>query len=87
MAEAGIDIRTHTSDHVSRYAGEPFELVVTVCDNAKEACPTFPHARRRIHHAFNDPDQPGLSAEAQDALFRRVRDEIRDWASELIKVL
>ncbi len=87
MSEAGVDISRHTSDHVDQYRDQHFDLVITVCNNAKETCPTFADADRLLHHAFEDPDIPGLSVVEQDALFRRVRDEIRDWAADLIKRL
>jgi len=87
MAQAGVDISGHTSDHVSDYADQDFDLVVTVCGYAKEACPAFPNAKRVIHHPFDDPDTPCGSESEQDALFIRVRDEIRDWAEALIKEL
>lgn len=80
MAEAGVDISGHTSDHVSRYQDDPFDVVVTVCDSAKEACPVFPGAKRMVHHSFEDPDYPEMSREQLKAVFRRIRDEIRDWA-------
>jgi len=85
MADAGVDISQQTSDHVDQYIDQQFDLVVTVCDNAQEACPTFPNAGQLIHHAFDDPDALGLSPEELDALFVRVRDEIRDWADSLLK--
>jgi arsenate reductase len=85
MAEAGVDISLQTSDHVDRYLDQQFDWVVTVCNNAKEACPTFPHADNQIHHRFDDPDALGLSDDELDALFVRVRDEIRDWAREWVK--
>ncbi len=84
MAEAGVDISGHTSDHVDQYREEDFDVVVTVCDSAKEACPTFPGAKRVVHHSFEDPDQAGLSDAELRALFVRVRDEIRDWAQALV---
>lgn len=87
MAEAGVDISGQTSDHVDQYLHQHFDLVVTVCDHAKEACPVFPHAATLLHHAFDDPDESGLSRDDQDALFRRVRDEVRDWASGLVNAL
>jgi len=76
MAEAGIDLTSHTSKSVETFRGLPFDLVVTVCDSAREACPVFPSARKTVHHAFEDPAHAG---EGDDALpvFRRVRDEIR----------
>ncbi len=84
MAEAGVDISGQTSDHVDQYLDQHFDLVATVCNNAKEACPSFHNADKLIHHAFDDPDEPCPSEGAENALFRRVRDEIRDWAKGLI---
>lgn len=76
MAEAGVDLSSHTSKSVQDVKALPFDLVVTVCDSAREACPVFPGAKRTVHHAFEDPAHAG---EGDDALpvFRRVRDEIR----------
>ncbi|NNC76098.1 MAG: arsenate reductase ArsC [Acidimicrobiia bacterium] len=82
MAEVGIDISGHTSDHISQYLGEDWDLVVTVCDSAKETCPVVPGARNVIHHSFDDPDDETLTEDQQWALFRRVRDEIGEWAQE-----
>lgn len=87
MAEAGVDISGQSSDHVDRYLDQRFDLVVTVCDNAKEACPVFPNAEQLIHHRFDDPDTPGLPPDELEAVFIRVRDEVRDWARELISSL
>jgi len=76
MAEAGVDLSSHTSKSMQDMKALPFDLVVTVCDSAREACPVFPGAKRTVHHAFEDPAHAG---EGDDALpvFRRVRDEIR----------
>jgi arsenate reductase len=81
MREVGIDISHHTSDHVDQYASEPFDVAITVCDSAKEACPVFPHAQRTIHHSFIDPDDKTgtLTEEQLLPTFRRVRDEIGEW--------
>ncbi|MEM9753059.1 MAG: arsenate reductase ArsC [Planctomycetota bacterium] len=86
MAEAGIDIAGHTSDHVDVYADQTFDAVITVCDSAKEACPVFPGAKRTIHHAFPDPDdKTGAKSEAELLpVFRDVRDQIRDWAEAFL---
>lgn len=84
MAEIGIDISTHTSDHVDRYAGEPFDLVVTVCDSARENCPVFPNAKRQIHRGFRDPDLDAIPEEERFEHFRAVRDEIGTWARSLV---
>ncbi len=55
MKEAGIDITSHRSKHVDEFAGENFDYVLTVCDNAKESCPVFFGTAVRLHHSFNDP--------------------------------
>jgi arsenate reductase len=78
MREIGIDISKHRSKHVNEYTPMPFDLVVTVCDNAKENCPLFPGATKVIHVGFDDPaDAAGTEEEILD-VFRRVRDEIRE---------
>lgn len=85
MSEAGVDISAHSSDHVSRYLDDDFDLVITVCDSAKETCPVFPGAKRTLHHAFEDPDYPDMDRAELKAVFIRIRDEIRDWSRELVK--
>jgi arsenate reductase len=67
------------SKHVDEFAGESFDYVLTVCDNAKESCPVFPGHGNRLHHAFEDPAALQGSEEERLALFRRVRDEIREY--------
>ena len=84
MAEVGIDISDHTFNHVDRYAGEQFDLVLTVCDSAKEKCPLFPGAKRLVHRSFEDPDQPNLDGADLRAKFAHVRDEIGDFARALL---
>lgn len=80
MREAGVDISGHTSDLVDRYRGQPFDVVLTVCDSARERCPYFPAGAERLHHSFPDPAAAtGSEEEILDA-FRTVRDAIRDYA-------
>ena len=83
MGESGVDLSSHTSKGVESLRGISFDLVVTVCDSAHEACPLFPGAKKTVHHAFEDPAHAG---EGDDALplFRRVRDEIRDVLPVLV---
>ena len=76
MAEIGIDISGQSSEPLDVYLGQPFDLVVTVCDEAREACPTFPGARRQLHWSFDDPSAATGSEEERLNVFRRVRDEI-----------
>ena len=85
MNEIGIDISGHQSKSVDEFAGQNFDYVITVCDNANETCPVFPGAARRIHRNFEDPPAPGVgSDEHRLNVFRRVRDEIRAWLKNFI---
>src|SRR3954452_9382888 len=77
MRELGIDISGHRSKHVDEFKGQHFDVVITVCDNAKESCPVFFGAAKRLHHSFEDPATAQGSEEERLALFRRVRDELR----------
>jgi arsenate reductase len=79
MRELGIDLSGHRSKHVDEFAGQTFDYVLTVCDNARESCPVFPAGTRTIHHSFDDPAALQGTEEARLALFRRVRDEIREY--------
>ena len=79
LAEVGIDIREHRSKGVDEFLGQELDYVVTVCDQANEACPFFPGGKRRLHHGFQDPSKAQGSLEDRLIVFRRVRDEIRAW--------
>ena len=79
MGELGIDISTHRSKHVNEFDGQQFDFVLTVCDNAKEICPLFPARTAMIHHSFDDPAVLEGSEAERLALFRGVRDEIREY--------
>jgi len=87
MRELGIDISGHRSKSVDEFAGQQFEYVLTVCDNAKESCPIFPGKVITIHRNFEDPAVVQGSEEERFAAFRRVRDEIRDYLRELTQRL
>ena len=84
MAESGIDISSHRSKSVEALKGLAFDLVVTVCDSARESCPILPGARKTIHQSFEDP---ALAGDGEEALpvFRRVRDEIRGRLVPLVE--
>lgn len=86
MAEAGVDISRHYSKHVDDLLDIPFDLVVTVCDNAAEACPLFPGSAKKIHRGFDDPPKLARDASSEEealAHYRRVRDEIRAFIEML----
>jgi len=79
MAEIGIDISESQSKHVDSLLGKNFDLVITVCNDANEACPIFPGGMKRLHRGFPDPSAAPGTPEEHLAVFRHVRDEIRQW--------
>jgi arsenate reductase len=79
MQELGIDLSAHGSKHVDEFAGQSFDYVLTVCDNARERCPIFAGQTGTIHHSFVDPADCNGSEEERLALFREVRDKIREY--------
>ena len=78
MAELGIDISAQESKTLDRYLNQRFDAVITVCDQANETCPVFYGARQRLHWSFPDPSQATGTEAQQLAVYRRVRDAIRD---------
>ena len=79
MREIGLDLSGHRSKHVDEFAGQSFDYVLTVCDQAHEACPVFPGRSVAIHKDFADPAAaPGSEAERR-AMFRTIRDQIREY--------
>jgi arsenate reductase len=77
MREVGIDISSHRSKSVDEFAGQNFDYVITVCDNAKESCPVFPAKTKRIHWGIEDPAAVQGCEEEKLTAFRRVRNELR----------
>ena len=78
MAELGIDLSAQQSKTLDRYLGQPFDAVITVCDRANESCPIFPGARERLHWSFPDPSIATGTEQEQLAVYRTVRDAIRE---------
>jgi arsenate reductase len=83
MREVGVDLTGHRSKHVDEYVDPPADYVVTVCDHAKEVCPYVPAAVEVMHKGFDDPSAAVGSHEERLAVFRRVRDEIREWIEQI----
>ena len=86
MAEAGVDIAGHRSKRIEDLAEDRFDLVVTVCDRAREACPVLPGAARTLHRGFEDPPRLARGAATEEAAlepYRRVRGEIRRFVESL----
>jgi arsenate reductase len=78
MEEVGVDISGQESKTLERYLEEPFDYVITVCDDANEACPFFPGAAKRLHWSLEDPSKARGSEEERLEVFRRVRDELEE---------
>jgi len=78
MEEIGVDISAQESKTLHRYLGEPFDHAITVCDDANEACPFFSGAVNRLHWSFEDPSKAEGTEEERLAVFRSVRDRIRE---------
>jgi len=75
MAEVGINIAHHRSKSVEEFVGRPFDYVFTVCDRAKESCPTWSGAMHLLHWSFDDPAAETDPIQRR-RIFGRVRDEI-----------
>jgi len=76
MKEIGIDISGHRSKHIEELLGQKIDFVISVCDNAKEACPIFPAGTTRLHWPFPDPPHDKEITEETLNEFRKVRDLI-----------
>lgn len=83
----GVDIRSHTSKSPTEFLGQPFDVVMTVCDNAAETCPVFPGKAERVHWSFPDPSAVTGSETEKLAAFVSVRDAIEQklsgWLAQL----
>lgn len=73
MREIGIDLSRHESKSLDRFVHQPFDLVVTVCDHARDTCPSFPNAKQRLHWSIADPAAVAGSEEQRIAAFRLAR--------------
>ncbi|MBI5624599.1 MAG: arsenate reductase ArsC [Elusimicrobia bacterium] len=79
MAEAGVDISGQRSKHVKILKDYHYDFVITVCDHARESCPVFPAETTLIHRDFEDPAAAKGGEGEVLAVFRRVRDQLRDF--------
>jgi arsenate reductase len=79
MAELGIDISGQSSKTIDQFLSQPFDLVITVCDSARDACPVFPGAKRTLHWSLPDPSRASGSEEEQLAIYRQVRGALRSY--------
>ena len=86
MREIGVDLSAQRSKHVSELAGKPFDIVLTVCDKARERCPVFFGAAERLHQDFEDPAALAGSGDVRLDAFRRVRDALRRYLRDALPV-
>lgn len=85
MAEDGIDISGHTSNHVDEYRDIDFDYVITVCDHARERCPYFPAGAEKFHYNFPDPAKAaGTEDEIMDS-FRSTRNMIKEYCRDFVE--
>ena len=84
MKEIGIDISSHTSNHITEYLGIDFDYVITVCDNAKERCPYFPTKAVKLHYNFPDPAKATGTDDEINEQFRAVRSLIKDYCEQFV---
>lgn len=85
MAKDGVDISTHTSNHVDEYKDVPFDYIITVCDHAKEVCPVLPNNARHFHFNFPDPAKAIGTDEEVMNQFEIVRNMIKAYAARFIE--
>jgi arsenate reductase len=85
MAEVGIDLGGHTSKMLDEFVEQPWDYVITVCDNANEACPVSPKQSSRLHWSFQDPSEASGNEEQRLDVFRLVRDQIKERLGDWIR--
>lgn len=84
MAELGVDIAAHESKTIDEFLGQPWDWVITVCDQARESCPFVPGARSVLHWSVDDPSLVAGDAEERRAAFRAARDDLAERVREFI---
>ena len=89
MKESGIDISKQYSQLISDLPEISWDIIITVCDSAKERCPYIPGNHLYIHQSFDDP--PSLAKNIANHLgldiYRRVRDEIKEYIQHIPSLL
>lgn len=83
MEMVSINIDSHTSNTMKEYEGRIFDLVITVCNHAKDNCPYFKDAKKRLHKAFQDPADAKGTDEEKVKIYSSVRDEIQEFCKDL----
>lgn len=84
LDQAGIDASWARSKSVTEYLGQPFDYVVTVCDQARQVCPVFPGVHQSLHWGYEDPAEATGTEEERLAVFRRVFIQISKRINQFI---
>ncbi len=87
MKELGINISTHTSDPLDKYLGHGIDYVITLCDIAREFCPTFPGDTKKIHWSIDDPFRSWKNDHKIIGRYRKTRDEIQERLEQFIELI
>jgi arsenate reductase len=87
MAEAGVDISAQRPKHIDELKDIDFDYVVTVCDNARENCPIFPHKTKHFHKMFEDPTFMIGTEQQIKAAFVELRDQMKEFIEKMSKIL
>lgn len=87
MTEAGVDISAQRPKHVEELKDIDFDYVVTVCDNARENCPIFPHKTRYFHKTFEDPTFTTGTKQQIKTAFVKLRDRMKEFIAKMPEVL
>jgi arsenate reductase len=88
LAEDRIDISKNRTKNINEFLKHEFDIVITVCDRARESCPVFHNTKEMIHKSFPDPSTFQGTDEVILDEVRKVRDNIKDWMkTELIPKL
>jgi arsenate reductase len=85
MKEIGIDISSHRSKSIDEFLTQPFDYVITVCDNANQHCPIFGDTSRHIHWSIEDPTAVVGDDEIRLEAFRRARNELRERLQKFVE--
>lgn len=85
MQEDGIDISSHTSNHVDDYFDVNFDFIITVCDHAQENCPYIPGSAERFHHNFTDPSKVKGTKDEIHTAFESARNEIKAYCRDFVR--
>jgi arsenate reductase len=86
MREIGIDLSVHRAKSLEEFSNQPsMDLVITVCDEAADACPYFPNARHQVHWGFADPSRVEGSEDERLAAFRHIRDLIATSINQFLQ--